>query len=174
MAKLVKTTNPLNEDIEVEIEGASKSDNRDSFTQWIKRGKSTFIPADNSVTVKKLDAGVYKIKSSQQGPYVFKKKLKLDELLVLPSKAETDVIDGIVKFWEKKDKFKEYGFNYKRGILLYGPPGTGKTCLINIICEKMIKEHDGVIFTVSSAADLGLYASFVPEMFRTIEPGAQL
>ena len=172
--KLMKTTNPTNKDILVEEEGAEsqekKSDGKDSFTQWIKRGKSTYIPADNSKTVAKLEAGIYKIKASQQGPYLFKKKLKLDELLILSSKAETDVLEGIVNFWDKKEKFKEYGFNYKRGILLYGPPGTGKTCLINIICDKMIKEHDGVIFTVSSANDLDLYASFVPEIFRTIEP----
>jgi len=172
--KLVKTTNPTNKDIEVELEGkeaeTKKTDGKDQFTQWIKRGKSTFIPADNSKTVPRVDSGIYKIKASQQGPYLFKKKLKLDELLILPSKAETEVLEGIQNFWEKKDKFKEYGFNYKRGILLYGPPGTGKTCLINIICEKMIKEHDGVIFTISSSSDLEMYASFVPEMFRTIEP----
>lgn len=142
----------------------------EGLSQWTQMGKSTYFPSDNSKRVPKVAAGVYKIKNSQQGPYLFKKKLKLDELLVLPSKAETDVIDGIVNFWDKKDKFKEYGFNYKRGILLYGPPGTGKTCLINIICDIMIKEYDGVIFTISSGSDLALYSSFIPEVFRTIEP----
>ena len=70
-----------------------------------------------------------------------------------------------------KDKFKEYGFIYKRGILLYGPPGTGKTSLINIITDRMIKEHEGVVFVIQTPGDLDLYSQFIPEVFRTIEPG---
>lgn len=147
------------------------SDERLDYSQWIKRGTSMYFPTDNSVTAKAVEAGVYNLRfSQQQGFYIFKKTLQLDELLVLPSKVEAEVLDGITKFWSRKDKFKEYGYIYKRGLLLYGPPGTGKTSLINIICDRMIKEHDGVVFVIQSADDLQLYAKNIPEVFRTIEP----
>lgn len=160
----------------VEIEENTKNNNtmpeeRIDYTQWIKRGTSTFIPTDNAKTVECVEAGVYNLRfSNNQGFYIFKKTLHLDELLHLPSKAEEDVLDGITKFWEKKDKFKDYGFIYKRGILLYGPPGTGKTCLINIISSRMVKEHNGVVFVIQNGTDLDLYSKFIPEIFRTIEP----
>ena len=147
------------------------AEERIDYSQWLKRGTSTFIPTDNAKTVNRVEAGVYNLRfSNSQGFYIFKKTLHIDELLHLPSKAEEEVLDGITKFWEKKDKFKEYGFIYKRGILLYGPPGTGKTCLINIISDRMIKEHDGVVFVIQHGSDLELYSKFIPEIFRTIEP----
>jgi len=147
------------------------TEERVDYSQWLKRGTSTFLPTDNAKTVGRVDAGVYNLRYSQgTGFYIFKKTLHIDELLHLPSKAEEEVLEGITKFWEKKDKFKEYGFIYKRGILLYGPPGTGKTCLINIISDRMIKEHDGVVFVIQGGGDLDLYSKFIPEVFRTIEP----
>lgn len=48
-------------------------------------------------------------------------------------------METIYKFWDRESKFKEYGFVYKRGILLYGPPGTGKTSIINLISDELIK-----------------------------------
>jgi len=147
------------------------AEERVDYSQWLKRGTSTFIPTDNAKTVSRVEAGVYNLRYSQgTGFYIFKKTLHIDELLHLPSKAEEEVLEGITKFWAKKDKFKEYGFIYKRGILLYGPPGTGKTCLINIISDRMIKEHDGVVFVIQHGSDLDLYSKFIPEIFRTIEP----
>lgn len=141
------------------------------YSQWIQRGLNTFIPTDNAKTVAKIDEGVYNLRfSNQQGFYLFKKTLHIDELLVLPSKGEKEVLESITKFWERKDKFKEYGFIYKRGVLLYGPPGTGKTSLINIICDRMVKEHKGVVFVIQNGSDLELYSKFIPEIFRTIEP----
>lgn len=150
---------------------AKKSGERLDYSQWIKRGASTFYPTDNAKTVKKIDAGVYNLRNSpDRGFYLFKKELHLDELLMLTSDPEREVISSIEQFWKKKDKFKEYGFIYKRGLLLYGPPGTGKTCLVNIISNRMIQEHDGVVFVIQNGNDLELYARFIPEIFRTIEP----
>ena len=141
------------------------------YSQWLQRGPNTFIPTDNAKTVGRVEPGVYNLRMSNSvGFYLFKKELHLDELIVLPSEAEQQVLESITKFWERKEKFKEYGFIYKRGVLLYGPPGTGKTSLINIITDRMIKEHNGVIFVIQSPSDLDLYSQFIPEVFRTIEP----
>ena len=154
-----------------EKEKEKEKEGRVDYSQWLQRGPNTFIPTDNAKTVARIEPGVYNLRfSNPHGFYLFKKTLQLDELLILPSKAESEVLGSITKFWSRKDKFKEYGFIYKRGILLYGPPGTGKTCLINIISERMIKEHDGVVFVIQGGSDLELYTSFIPEIFRTIEP----
>lgn len=77
-------------------------------------------------------------------------------------------------FWQREDKFREYGFVFKRGILLYGPPGTGKTSLINIVSKKLIEDFDGVIITLNTKYELELYESMLPEIIRIIEPNRKL
>lgn len=143
---------------------------RVQYTQWLKRSNNTFIPTDNSKTQDTLDAGVYGINYSQDvGYYVVKKPLNLDELIELPSPEGAEVIESINTFWKRKDKFKEYGYAYKRGVLLYGVPGGGKTSIINLLCKKLTTSMDGVVFTLSTSSDLERYTSFMPEIYRNIE-----
>jgi AAA+ superfamily predicted ATPase len=145
--------------------------NKVMYSRWIKRGTTTFIPTDNSEVVDKLDAGFYDLRVSQEiGFYMFKKTMHLDELLDLPSSQHIEVLDSIKKFWGRKDKFKEYGFAFKRGILLHGKPGCGKTGIINLTVKHVIDELKGVILSLQSPSDLELYAKFIPEVVRTIEP----
>lgn len=141
-----------------------------NYCQWLKRGKSLFFPADDAKTIKEIDPGFYTIKySEKQGYYLFKKELKLDDLIELPSKGSEEVMESIQTFWDRKDKFKEYGFAYKRGILLYGPAGTGKSSIINLLAFNLIEKKNGVIFTIKDADDLSYYLTFIPEIFRVIE-----
>lgn len=146
------------------------SENRVAYTQWLQRGVNTFFPTDNSVTRPSVPAGVYQIKYADNiGYYLMKKELNLDELIDLPMPEGIEVIDGIKTFWERESKFKEYGYAYKRGILLYGVPGAGKTCIIERLCKNLIDQKDGVVFTLSSENDLSFYLSFMPEIYRVIE-----
>ncbi len=147
------------------------SEARIEYTQWLKKGPSTFIPADNNITVDRLEPGVYNLKyNDNTGFYVFKKDLKLDELADLKSKEGLEVLESIRAFWNSKDKFKEYGMVFKRGILLYGPPGSGKTSIINILMNELITKMNGVVFVLQTPQDLRLYRDCIAEVFRVIEP----
>lgn len=146
------------------------SDNRAQYTQWLKRANNTFLPTDNSKTQPRIDAGVYSINHDPNiGYYLVKKELNLDELIELPSAEGVDVIDSIETFWKRRSKFKEYGYAFKRGVLLYGVPGGGKTSIINLLCRKLVENMDGVVFTLSSESDLNRYTTFMPEIYRVIE-----
>lgn len=147
------------------------ADNKVQYSQWLKRGTNIFVPTDNSITVEKIESGVYDIKYTQDmGYYLMKKDLNLDELIDLPSVEGKDAINGIETFWQRRDKFVEYGYAYKRGVLLYGVPGGGKSSIINLLCKKLIDDKQGVIFTLNSHDDLIRYSSFMPEIYRMIEP----
>lgn len=146
------------------------AENRVQYTQWLKRGTNIFLPTDNSITCPKIESGVYTIcHNNDIGYYILKKELNLDELIQLPSPEAVEVMDSLDYFWKRKDKFKEYGYAYKRGVLLYGVPGGGKTSIINLLCKKLVDEMDGVVFTMSSDDDLAYYKNFMPEIYRVIE-----
>lgn len=139
------------------------------YTQWIKRGE-TFLPTDDSKTYSQIEAGLYSIRFSDNvGWYLHKKQVNLDELIELPFPELKEVMSSIETFWKRKDKFKEYGYAFKRGILLYGVPGGGKTSIINLLCKYLIEKLNGVVFTITDDGDLGRYSAFMPEIYRTIE-----
>lgn len=147
------------------------AEQRLDYTQWLKRGGNKFIPTDNAKTVESMDAGVYNLRYQEGlGFYMFKKELKLDDLIEFDSAEHATVFKSIKDFWASKDKFKEYGFVYKRGILLYGPPGTGKSSLINMITKKLIDDHNGIVIVLSNGNELDLYHAYVAEVVRQIEP----
>lgn len=146
------------------------TDNRVVYSKWIKRGTNTFIPTDNSQILPIVDAGMYDLRVAEGiGFYMLKREMFLDDLLEFPSKMHKTVLNSIKEFWKRKAKFKQYGFAFKRGILLHGKAGSGKSCIISLCAKYVISELEGVIIPLNNQGDLELYAKAIPETFRVIE-----
>lgn len=117
---------------------------------WSSDDGSVFFPVSD--TYAKLPPDVYEAKVAQSGPFLVRINFSTEDLVLF----EDDTIDKVVKeidrFWKSKSKFEDFGFPYKRGILLYGPAGSGKTCHTKYIIQEVIKmggvglkmEHPGV------------------------------
>jgi AAA+ superfamily predicted ATPase len=147
----------------------SEKKNKNSYTCWINETNGEFIPSIK--TTELIEPGKYKIKwNNKYGKYGFAKQtLKLDELLYLPNNTFKEILSDIEYFWDNKDLFLAYGFNYKRGILLYGEPGCGKSSIIALLSDQVIK-RGGIVISIQNYDDLENYSREFSGSFRTIQP----
>jgi hypothetical protein len=112
--------------------------------QWQAHPNGSFSAAAR--TCKNLPPGVYNLSQDNEGRiYFLKSKPMTDTLFDLGETVTTEVIDSIEVFWNSKDKFKERGVLFKRGILLWGPAGSGKTATVALLIEKLVKRGGIVI-----------------------------
>ena len=136
-----------------------------SIMGWFKRDNS-FFPTKKP-NKDSIPPGLYDIRNTmEEGLHIVRRDVMLDELFMLPDDNMMAVVDDLTKFWTRKDKYKEYGITYKRGILLYGPPGTGKSSLLNITIKRIIDDYSGIVLNVDSLSN------FIPmvQLLRTMEP----
>lgn len=135
---------------------------------WGTLPDDEYVPAFTSVP--KVPSGIYEVKWNRDVvKHTLKKQpFKTDELYQLPSYEITDILMDIKNFWERKDKYKEYNFIHKRGILMYGEPGCGKSGIIQLIAKDLI-EQDGIILNIKDAEDVEYFIDFITT-FRKIEP----
>lgn len=89
-----------------------------------------------------------------------------DTLLNLPDTAAERLLVEFDKFWALREKYVEYGFTHKRGMLLWGPPGSGKTCAIGQMTQVVVRDHNGVVVFI----DRPQLASACVGLLRRIEP----
>lgn len=130
---------------------------------WATSGDAYF-PCES--VEKELGAGQYTIEmSNQRGLYFNKTKATLDGLVDLPDSSSDKVLSHIKDFWNKRDRYKNMNFTYKRGIILWGPPGSGKTTTVQQV-SKMVVDRGGVAIYIRDPelAALGL------QILRRIEP----
>jgi predicted AAA+ superfamily ATPase len=139
-----------------------------SPTCWGTLQDEEFVPAFKSVA--KVPSGIYEVVWNRQlNQHTLKKQpFKTDELYQLPSYEITDILKDIQNFWDRKDKYKEYNFVHKRGILMYGEPGCGKSGIIQLISKQLI-ENDGIIINIKDQEDIDYFMDFIAT-FRKIEP----
>lgn len=134
------------------------------LVQWTSHDGRKFVPA--SRTVEKLLPGAYEVSSSQSvGIYFEKIDVKTEGLVRFPDTNSEKVIDEIVKFWDREDRFKEFSLNHKRGICLWGPPGGGKSCTIQFIMKDVIA-RDGIVLKFTHPA---IFSSGM-RILREIQP----
>lgn len=105
--------------------------------------------------------------------YLVAKKVIMPKLYKLPNKAQNQIIDDIKRFWESEERYRKFGNVYKRNILLYSQPGNGKTSLVNMICNYLIEEYNGIVISIDGTNDLVAYGK-VMERVRSIEPNRKI
>lgn len=131
---------------------------------WAVHSQQRYVPCE--AVTSNLPSGQYTINySNNLGIFFQQKKVNLDELMILPDSASEEIVQQIQLFWTKEKHFRQYGFLWKRGILLWGPPGSGKTSTLQIVSSNIIK-NEGISVYVDDPeiAATGL------ERLRHIEP----
>jgi SpoVK/Ycf46/Vps4 family AAA+-type ATPase len=124
----------------------------------------TFSPCEKAVD--KLPSGQYTIEYSQErGIFFTQKQVNLDDLMELPDSASQKIVEEIEHFWTREMKYRDFGFLWKRGVLLWGPPGSGKTTTVQIL-SKMIIDKGGISVYVTEPK----FAATGLELMRRIEP----
>lgn len=149
----------------------NKAKHKTDYSKYIKIDGDKYFGYSVTNTVNELPAGFYKFTNSQQlGLGVTRIDINTDELFELPFKESEAIIKDIKKFWESKEKYKEYNYAHKRGILLYGKPGNGKTSIINLLTLELINKHNGIVFSINTPDDLHDFKEFVPTILKNVEP----
>lgn len=148
-----------------------KFDNQ-TYTQWAIHSGGKFTPTLATTPI--LNPGYYEVGSdSQIGYYLERKDINTDELYQLPSAELIDILEDIEKFWKRKDKYKEYNFIHKRGILLYGAPGCGKSATIQLCTKYLTESMGGIVINVTDGDQVEWYSKIINKL-RQIEPDRPL
>ena len=167
----------MNSDLK-DIERTSGNDQVDNKinsatpTCWGTLQNEEFVPAFKSVD--QVPSGIYEFKFNRDVNQITLKKqpIKTDELYQLPSYEIQDILKDIQDFWDRRDKYREYNFVHKRGILMYGEPGCGKSGIIQLIAKQLI-ENNGIIINIKDQDDVDYFIDFIAT-FRKIEPNRPL
>ena len=116
-------------------------------SMWAQNGDNSFFSCDHAVDT--LPSGMYICIHSDYAGFGLKAVPKVcDELLTLPDTANESVINELKHFWTRQSQFKQYGFLWKRGVLLYGPPGSGKSSTVTQICDYVHTHLNGLTIQV--------------------------
>jgi energy-coupling factor transporter ATP-binding protein EcfA2 len=118
-----------------------------------------------------LPVGLYRMGlAANIGPYFQRQQNDTDALVELPDSASAAVIREIHAFRGLRQRFKDHGYLYKRGILLWGPPGSGKTTTLQLLAKMMMQEEQSVTVLVDSPQ----VATMCLQALRRIEPDRQV
>ena len=134
-----------------------------SASCWARSGDSYF-PVNSVVNT--VPPGAFRVAMSNQGPYLNKMAINIDNLLALPDSATEVLLEEFSQFWRLKPAFDKRGFTFKRGMLMWGPPGSGKTSAIWQMTQKLVKDQKGIVLFVEEPN----YVIWMLTLLRRIEP----
>lgn len=155
-----------------EVKASKKiSDDNVNVSQWSNMD-GRIIAVSN--TFDKLESGYYSLGYSDQlGMYFEKNEIHLNKLYRLPNKATDVILKDISKFWTLEDKYKKYNRVFRRNYLLYSAPGTGKTSLINIMCQDLIEQYNGIVISLNTSEEIRMFVNAIKRI-RKIEPDRKI
>lgn len=121
------------------------------MSDYIISGDLVYATKTETININDIKPGKYSLKYDDQHDTLSLKTAvhTSDEIIDIPDSPYQTLIDEIDVFFksETKQKFKHFGFIYKKAILLHGKPGTGKTCLISKLGDTFTKKTSGgVVF----------------------------
>lgn len=116
---------------------------------------NALLPSTEIEKTSHITPGIYVLLYDDNlGNFLYPKEVNFETILDLPGMPTRKIIKDLNTFWhsETKQKYKDMGLTYKRGVLLYGSPGTGKTGTVIKVCEDFIKNGGIVIFNPQASA----------------------
>lgn len=134
---------PISHFVTVNLEGNLMS------TKLMKMGEAIYQDSFNVEVQVELAPGMYTVVANPMLGVGFKPmQSSHDALIDLPTKEYQHILNEFAQFLkpETKATFTEFGFLYKRSVLLYGAPGTGKTCIVNRLSQQVISQGGVVLF----------------------------
>jgi len=133
---------------------------------WAVSGRDYF---PTEATVSELKPGQYTVNHANNIIFFTERDVNIDSLLVLPDSNSDLVLKHIEEFWHNEKVFREFGFVWKRGILLWGPPGSGKTSTVQQVSQQIVNLGGLTVYCVCPEITArGL------ELMRRIEPDRQI
>ncbi len=135
-----------------------------TYTQWSKDDNGTYFPVGE--TMPSIEPGHYNLGVGPSGSYFIPVTGRDDALLDFPDSASRNILNGVIRFWEREAVFTKYGVPFKRGILLYGPPGSGKTCTLEMVSRDVI-ERGGIVVSYPGHSQILLHGY---RALREIQP----
>jgi len=142
------------------------------FEQWLVDG-DRFVPITK--TVPELPSGDYGLRYDRTyDKHILVLRQPITEtLLHLPMKEFDEVLADIRTFWKSRKEYDDYGYVYKRGILLYGPPGCGKSSLVMLITQELCKRQEGIVLNIATSDDIIVFDDIMKGI-REIEPDRKI
>lgn len=123
-------------------------------------------------TTKRLPSGFFRFGQSPQfGLYISKVRNDTDSLIHLPDSESDRLLDEMREFLSIRERFKERGLLYKRGVMLFGPPGSGKTATIQLLAKIVGEQMDSIAILGDAEPQL---VTMGLQMVRKLEAERQL
>lgn len=123
-------------------------------------------------TTKRLPPGFYRFAAIPNiGICACKVRNDTDSLIHLPDSESDRLLAEMREFLSIRERFKERGLLYKRGVMLYGPPGSGKTATIQLLAQIVAEQMDSVAILGDSEPTL---VAMGLQVVRKLEPERQL